>query len=124
MELKVSDMQCGDYRSGAKYFCLFQLRSKFWAGYVRLVHRGSLLRYFKASRLTLLVLVLEGWLLLLRVAVVKSASGICHALTRPAHVVTITIAGLNKGLIAMGALERFLLPVRFLMFDHVTELWR
>ena len=118
-------MQCGDYRSGAKYLCLFQLRSKFWAGNVRLVHRSPLLWYIKASQLTLLVLVLEGWLgLRLRVAVVDGAGGAGHALARTAHVVPITIAGLNKGLIAMGALERLLLPVRFLMFDHVTELWR
>ena len=50
--------------------------------------------------------------------------GVRHAYARSAHVVTVAIAGCNKGLIAMGAFEIFLLSVRFLMFDHITELWR
>ena len=108
-------MRCkeGVYRSGGLSIILFlSVASKFWAGYIWLVH-GIILRYIKARRLALLLVLLRRML-----------GGVRHALARPAHVVAITIAGCNKGLIAMGAFEIFLLSVRFLMFDHITEFWR
>ena len=86
--------------------------SKFWAGYICFVH-GIVLWGIKARRLTLLLILAKLVL-----------GGARHALARPAHVVAITIARCNKGLIAMGAFEIFLLSVRFLMFDHITEFWR
>lgn len=75
------------------------------------------LRYLKAHLLTLLILILMRLF-------AEIVGAVYEALARSAHVVAITIAGLNKGLIAMGAFESFLLSVRFLMFDHVTKFRR